>query len=249
MIVGVSLILCAFTYLAYRRLCSGGGPDSPAGTPAFLWPFLTSAPRPVQHQPPPPRVLPSDSKHDHYSSSSSSSSSPPTPPPAPSILPPPSFNLPISPETTPKATPTIIDSSIPGISLDVADPDSDSDDDTPPSFPAMNSHQRASIPSSIPLGPMRSMPPPPLPRRNPNQSAASLARGAPQSRLTVLGAGASGVAAGNGLTLPKSKGRSNSKSRKVTLEPGHSPLDWARLQKSGVDLRVSFYTPISLGQG
>jgi hypothetical protein len=49
------------------------------------------------------------------------------------------------------------------------------------------------------------------------------------------------VAAGTGLTLPGRK--NNSKSRKVVLEPGHSPLDWARLQKSGVDLRVSSLSP------
>lgn len=48
------------------------------------------------------------------------------------------------------------------------------------------------------------------------------------------------MAAGNGLTLPnqqKSATSSSSNRKKVVLEPGHSPLDWARLQRSGVDLR------------
>jgi len=72
--------------------------------------------------------------------------------------------------------------------------------------------------------------------------------------LKVPGQGASGVAAGSGLTLRKNTNsaaaarqkpvrsaaaeeRGGKNSRKVVLEPGHSPLDWARLQRSGVDLR------------
>lgn len=77
-------------------------------------------------------------------------------------------------------------------------------------------------------------------RQNPN--------GIARSRLAAAGIGASGVAAGNGLTLPKSRGTvpsEISKSRKkVILEPGHSPLDWARLQRSGIDLRVGFGCPL-----
>lgn len=56
-----------------------------------------------------------------------------------------------------------------------------------------------------------------------------------------MGVGASGVAAGSGLSLPGRGGQSNNSNRKkVVLEPGHSPLDWARLQRSGIDLRVCF---------
>ena len=159
-----------------------------------------------------------------------------------------------SPGTTPRARPVHPSngSAIPQISLD----DTDSDDDiTPPSFPAMNSAQRAggggarsSLGMPPPPVPTRNMPPPPVPSRNPRmQSPSTWSRpvapnpnGAARSRLQVVGAGASGVAAGNGLTLPKRGG--SSKSRKVILEPGHSPLDWARLQKSGIDLRVG--TPL-----
>jgi len=168
-----------------------------------------------------------------------------------------------SPCTTPRARPVRLSPNngltIPMISLD----DPDSDNDTPPSFPAMNSAQRAgggggvwsSLGMPPPLIPIRNMAPPPVPSRNPkNQNPSMWSRpaapnpnSAARSRLQVVGAGASGVAAGNGLSLPKrdgGSGGSSSKSRMVLLEPGHSPLDWARLQKSGIDLRVASSPPL-----
>ncbi|RPA97386.1 hypothetical protein L873DRAFT_1638053, partial [Choiromyces venosus 120613-1] len=103
-----------------------------------------------------------------------------------------------------------------------------------------------------------SMAPPPIPfrGRNPKANARLISPSVPpqssvaqqrqsaslaaQSRLAAVGLGASGVAAGNGLTLPnqrKSTSPSSNSRKKVILEPGHSTLDWARLQRSGVDLR------------
>lgn len=35
--------------------------------------------------------------------------------------------------------------------------------------------------------------------------------------------------------------KANKLRRKVILEPGHSPLDWARLKNSGADLSVKIY--------
>ena len=130
---------------------------------------------------------------------------------------------------------------------------SSEDDDAPPMFPARNSAQRASGPrSSIAMPPpplprqSLAMPPPAIPNRNPRmQAPGSWNRIAPPSQaqqsrnLAVIGAGATGVAAGNGLTLPNRSGGTG-KNRKVILEPGHSPLDWARLKKSGCDFRVWF---------
>jgi len=161
----------------------------------------------------------------------------------------------------------------------------ETDDDVPPSFPSLDSAQRASggisslttllpsSPSLLPLTnndetsspvpstatPTLSMAPPliPIRGRNPRANARLLSPSIPpqspatqqqnpssaaRSRLAAVGLGASGVAAGNGLTLPnqrKSATSSSSSRKKVVLEPGHSPLDWARLQRSGVDLRVS----------
>ncbi|PUU72776.1 hypothetical protein B9Z19DRAFT_1104241 [Tuber borchii] len=160
----------------------------------------------------------------------------------------------------------------------------ETDDDVPPSFPSLDSAQRASggisslttllpsPPSLLPLTnndetssphvpstatPTLPMAPPliPIRGRNPRASARLLSPSIPpqspatqqqnpssaaRSRLAAVGLGASGVAAGNGLTLPnqrKSATSSSSSRKKVVLEPGHSPLDWARLQRSGVDLR------------
>ncbi|TGZ76433.1 hypothetical protein EX30DRAFT_375502 [Ascodesmis nigricans] len=167
--------------------------------------------------------------------------------------PPPSFSLPVFDElphtsesegdTTPKALkPSASSLSVPKISLD----DEIDDDDAPSSFPAMNSAQRAAGSSNslsaLPRRP-QSMLPPPRPSRNPN--AAARARANPNSGgLQVRGVGAAGVAATSGLTLPGTRpgaasARSNARksSRRIILEPGHSPLDWARLQRSGVDLR------------
>ncbi|CUS12439.1 unnamed protein product [Tuber aestivum] len=223
-----------------------------------------------------------------------------------------------SPEATPKAlapsaAPSVRISAIPGISL-LADggrggddsgargvggsnhssggqaEEDETDDDIPPSFPSLNSVQRASggIPSlTAPLlssasppplpslspstntnripspvtstaAPTLPMAPPPIPirGRNPKANARLIVPGAPsqtsaaqqqrqsassaaRSRLAAVGLGASGVAAGNGLTLPSQRksATSSSSRKKVILEPGHSPLDWARLQRSGVDLR------------
>jgi hypothetical protein len=77
-----------------------------------------------------------------------------------------------------------------------------------------------------------------VPSGGARQNPAAAARAPPRSQLAVQGAGASGVAAGNGLTLPGRQGKSR---KKVVLNPGHSPLDWARLQKSGINLRVCLF--------
>ncbi|KAH0610315.1 uncharacterized protein H6S33_011842 [Morchella sextelata] len=158
--------------------------------------------------------------------------------------------------------PVTLELTPPSITINV---DAEDEDDTYiPSFPSINSAQRASPSSSASLmstthsaKPAAPMAPPPIPIRGRNPkanvryatptttatpSAAAVARqnpnGAARSRLTAMGVGASGVAAGSGLSLPGRGGQSNNSNRKkVVLEPGHSPLDWARLQRSGIDLR------------
>ena len=178
-----------------------------------------------------------------------------------------------SPQTTPKAVPQDEKSAtaVPTFTLD-AHQSSDEDDEEeenlpPPSFPALNSAQRAggrapalamappSKPSMAPplkpglmAPPMKPatsslMPPPrvapsnlralptfsqsmrvpttgPLPNRGPIPN-----RGPPSSNGS-LGLPPSGRPAVN---TPNARG-------KVLLSPGHSPLDWATLQKSGTNL-------------
>ncbi|KAL7272529.1 hypothetical protein RUND412_004660 [Rhizina undulata] len=286
MIFGVSLILAFISYLIYRHLFS---PHSGAGegTSVFpMWPFLSTILRqPSQvslssQQDRSPSVaavgvsaaastttVTSSTTTTTTTTTAHSKSTPPPPTPPPLVSSVPEISTQsadLDPNNiTPKAraiNPTLGDSSIPEISLAPENDDDDDDDDLPPSFPALNSAQRASggisslrTSSSMapPPRPYSSMPPPPVPVRNYNsaanvrvpstQSSAAVARQNPnpaaRSRLAAVGMGASGVAAGSGLTLPKAASSTKGR-KKVILEPGHSPLDWARLQKSGVDLRV-----------
>lgn len=107
------------------------------------------------------------------------------------------------------------------------------EDDAPPAFPAVNSAQRAASglgPVSRVLTDTQLMPPPPVPS---------------------LGVRRPGVASSNSLTVPPISSSSllvpttttkpptnPSKRSKVALAPGHGPLDWANLKKSGQNLRV-----------
>ncbi|KAG7089347.1 hypothetical protein E1B28_011037 [Marasmius oreades] len=105
-----------------------------------------------------------------------------------------------------------------------ADDDSGSEterEDAAPAFPSLNSAQR--VKSTPTTASQRTdaelMPPPPLP----SARTPSFRMMHPSSSLSV-----------QATTKPpvKPKGRN-----KVALAPGHSPLDWAALKSSGVDLR------------
>jgi cytochrome b involved in lipid metabolism len=161
-----------------------------------------------------------------------------------------------SPDSTPKAQPAASNTlpPVPAFSLNTGDNDSgdDSDHGPPPSFPAINSAQRASAPSSFRKpssnGSMQPpsaqlMPPPPrLPNlsRTPQSSAAGLRVPAGAAGLRVPSTGPlpnRGPPSGNSLAVPQSIATKTPNPRqKVLLKPGHSPLDWAHLQKSGTNL-------------
>lgn len=167
-------------------------------------------------------------------------------------------------QTTPKAAPQSSTNApaVPTFTLDAHDSDSDSEDEVdnlpPPSFPALNSAQRASAPA-----PKLGMPPPSKPTlmappskpattslMPPPRVAPSNLRALPnttqQMRVPSTGPlpnrgpvpnrgppGSSGS-----LGLPPSAGgvKTPNARGKVLLSPGHSPLDWANLQKSGKNL-------------
>lgn len=115
------------------------------------------------------------------------------------------------------------------------------DDDAPPAFPSLNSAQRldpgsqpsaALASSSVPriLSDSDRMPPPPMPglsTRRPGAPEPSSSLGVPPS-------------AGSLAPPPSTTKAPKKPSRKVALAPGHGPLDWANLKKSGQDLRVRF---------
>lgn len=118
-----------------------------------------------------------------------------------------------------------------GFDSDAAEDENLGEDDTPPAFPALNSAQRMSSPSTdIPkiLTDEASMPPPPLPSLAVRQPGVSSSLSVPQSSAS--------------LALPPSttkKPLKPPKNRKVALAPGFGALDWANLKQSGTDLRVS----------
>jgi len=142
-------------------------------------------------------------------------------------------------------------------------PDSDDDDLKhlpPPSFPTINSAQRANGPSST-RGPPKLkplphdalptdaqlMPPPPRPgalRTPPNRTTAS--------RVPTTGPLPNrSSSTNNTLTVPSHR-LTNPARQKVILEPGYSPMDWATLQRSGKNLsgvdRLLRVTPSMLKQ-
>jgi len=120
-----------------------------------------------------------------------------------------------SPPTTPRATKPLI----PSLTLDDSPP--------APSFPALNSAQRA-------LGGVRG---PPRSNQVPNFQQAAPGLMAPPRRSPLPNRAPTSTS--SSLTLPPTHSSIPTKPRKkVLLTPGHSPLDWARLTSSpDVNLR------------
>lgn len=172
-----------------------------------------------------------------------------------------------SPQTTPKAAPRPEKDApaVPTFTLNEHDSSDDDEEDSlpPPSFPAINSAQRASGPVPVPV-PSISMPPPPTkpnlmaPPARPATSLMPPPRVAPSNlralptanhsmRIPTTGplpnrgpvpnrgppgsnsAGLGIPSAGPTVKTPNARG-------KVQLTPGHSPLDWASLQRSSENL-------------
>lgn len=115
------------------------------------------------------------------------------------------------------------------------------DNDVPPAFPSLTSAQRAgkdtsTLTPSVPrvLTDTELMPPPPLPGLTARRPGVPYAPSMASSSLLVPPSATSSLAVPPSTTkLPKKA------SKKVALAPGHGPLDWANLKKSGADLRVS----------
>lgn len=139
------------------------------------------------------------------------------PPPIPIIRtstpPPPTIEEPDSP-STPKARPTI------------------SSMGPPPSFTL----------SAEPSGPTTSssmMPPPPRPTgpRPPTLAQFPAANSAQRARGPAPSRGPPSSLSGGLAPPPTHSSKPSKPSRQVTLEPGHSPLDWARISGPNADLR------------
>jgi len=152
--------------------------------------------------------------------------------------------------STPKAKPVISAVPIPAFSLHQHDESDDEDDLPPPQFPAINSAQRASAASSN--GSYKSstglMLPPQLPSSMlPKRGPPGASNGGLMLPPSISLAGGLRVPSTGPLPnrLPVSQSSSlmphvtaapNPKSKKVILAPGHSPLDWANLQRTNSNL-------------
>lgn len=154
--------------------------------------------------------------------------------------------------TTPKAKAARTNDQItqvPSFTLQSGHDSGDEDEDRlpPPSFPAVNSAQRASGPASSlaqreppKLKPLSSgssgdsslMPPPRLPQAR--QASSSAAGGLRVPSTGPLPNRGPTARSSNSLAPPPYK--VTNMRQKVTLTPGHSPLDWAALQRSGKNL-------------
>lgn len=111
---------------------------------------------------------------------------------------------------------------------------SGSSDDEITMFPARDSHQRSQVANNTDrLPPPTSNRPIPTPQPNISRGPAPGRFPAASSSLKVppLGTGTVGV---GGLTQPSGASKAR---EKVVLQPGFSPLDWAKLRNSGKNLR------------
>ncbi|KAF9735102.1 hypothetical protein PMIN06_001447 [Paraphaeosphaeria minitans] len=160
-------------------------------------------------------------------------------------------------EGTPKVAPKdSANGAVPTFTLAAHESSDEDDEDNlpPPSFPAMNSAQRASAPSQTIV-----FPPPPkvAPMAPPTRPASSLmppptlkasnlrALPTPTQGLRVPTTGPlpnrgpvpnRGSTISNGGLMPTAAGKTPNSRGKVLLSPGHSPLDWANLQRSGTNM-------------
>jgi cytochrome b involved in lipid metabolism len=148
-----------------------------------------------------------------------------------------------SASSTPKARPEKLQASVPVLSLDNNFTDSEDEEEDnlpPPQFPALNSVQRASSnvgAQFLNVAPARqNMGPPPTRKAEPGLMAPpSLPTGA----LRIPSTGSlpnRAPLSSNSSLLPLAAPPIPNPRKKVILSPGHSPLDWADLQRSSPNL-------------
>ena len=250
MFIGVSALVISISILFYRH---------PPTSWAF-WPFAVTLPRGLMsyrkslesvHDDQLDKTVAADATQDLIVESKVDDTSLPQ---RPIILGDPTLDAETvpSPQTTPKANSVQTDSpqSIPSLSLQAhisSAEDEDEDDGLAPSFPAINSAQRAGAISSA-------MGPPALnPTANRGRPSSSQLMAPPRllaTNIRALPASTNslripstgplpnrGPALGSGLGPPLAAPiKTPNPRQKVLLTPGHSPLDWANLLKSRTNL-------------
>ncbi|KAK8131952.1 cytochrome b5-like Heme/Steroid binding domain-containing protein [Apiospora kogelbergensis] len=243
-LVGLSLVLASVVWVVFSR-------------PPFLQRLFASLWSPQIDQPPPrdggaprPREASSekeaaddDEKAEHAVSSASSAPKTVTPAP-PAVAEPASQTTPKAPASQPSPN-----NGVPSFSLSSSPPASaaalarSSAASMPPPAPPTFSAPKLPDPTfSTPAGSASSMmPPPPRPPTLNNLNPAATSRAANSSNLAAPNSFARSARQPGSSTLappPSHSSKPAKPSRKVMLEPGHSPLDWARLAQAPTsDLR------------
>lgn len=166
-------------------------------------------------------------------------------------------------DTTPKATSRTPPGQVPILDLSRHDDQEDSsegheqeeDEPSAPSFPAVNSVQRAS--SMMPPPPPRPganagstlMPPPSRPATTLRPSAAAGLRVPSTGPLPNRGPPVASQQRVSSSLAPNGTAKATPNPRnKVLLKPGHSPMDWAALTKTGNMSGVSTFQRVTPGQ-
>ncbi|OAA32472.1 Cytochrome b5 [Moelleriella libera RCEF 2490] len=188
-------------------------PDSVSNMRSSDLPVIPPPPwSPTNGQPSTPATTP---QTDASKSASDTAAMPP--PPLPTIIDPPVVERDCESPTTPKASASKPLQAVTSFSLS-ADPPAPSLFMPPPPKP---SPQQTSSAGRVPTLPMF-----------PAANSAQRARGPAPNRAPP------GLSPGGGLAPPPTHSSKPQKpSRKVTLDPGHSPLDWARISGPNSDLR------------
>ncbi|KAK3362019.1 hypothetical protein B0T24DRAFT_100635 [Lasiosphaeria ovina] len=151
-------------------------------------------------------------------------------------------------QTTPKAWATILlDAQVPSFTLSGAEPSSSGDDNTAAASGAgvgIN-NPSAAVTKNVPPAPGLMAPPPrpPTLRSQPRPAAGSPFLSPAPGRLLPVPNRGPLLGGGSGLTSstlappPTHSSKPKKPSKQVALQPGHSPLDWARITGPGANLR------------
>ncbi|KAI0598488.1 hypothetical protein F4775DRAFT_186689 [Biscogniauxia sp. FL1348] len=264
-IIGLSLVLASVVYFAIRRppfiqtflalWCGYPRIDQPPSTRSPPSPGTTATQDQSRANSPPGQHVSEAPAPTSASSAAADRAAMPPPPPPPPVIrtppEPPTIST-SSPQTTPKASATQLSGSIPSFSLSpsASPPPSSAAVARATADPTASLSALPSLSSAPPAPPSSqpatlSMPPPPRPTLTSSSSSVLAAAPRPSgplpNRLPPPPSTATHDRQPGTSTLappPTHSSKPAKPGRKVTLRPGHSPLDWARVAgQPGSDLR------------
>lgn len=155
-------------------------------------------------------------------------------------------------DSTPKAEPAKPADTVPSFTLSENEDKKEEPSPTVPSFPAANSAQRASAmpppPKPAPRPTAGLMPPPPRPVPGSRPTAAASLRVSTTGPLPNRGPPSNSQQRVSSSLSPNGAVKTPNSRGKVLLSPGHSPMDWAALTRSGNLSGVSTFQRVTPSQ-